>query len=178
MGLATVAEIGKERIRRVIARMKAEREGQLELEQPETPEDLGFRVFKLAPSHYRHWRDYDGDSLQALQGQLSAFQSPLVEGWVPADLRVEIMLQEGFPLDSQVVRAPTLPDNAVDVVASDACAHRLWVCLDARLAPETVAALARAETGLGPQDVFVCLDSALTDELKVRLDDRLNVKVI
>jgi len=50
MGLETIAEIGKERIRRVIKQMKAEGEGQLPVETRETPEDLGFKVFKLAPS--------------------------------------------------------------------------------------------------------------------------------
>ena len=43
----TIADIGKERIRRVIARMKQENEGQLPLlDTRETTEDLGFKVFK------------------------------------------------------------------------------------------------------------------------------------
>ena len=31
---------------------------------------------------------------------------------------------------------------------------------------------------MGAEDVFVCLDSALTDEAKVRLEDGRRVKVI
>jgi len=50
---ATIAEMGKERIRRVIARMKEEDEGKLEVE--ERDEDLGFKVFKLARSNYKVW---------------------------------------------------------------------------------------------------------------------------
>jgi len=52
-GYKTIADIGKERIRRVIARLKKEREEALPLaEKP----DLGFKVFKLRPSNFRMWR--------------------------------------------------------------------------------------------------------------------------
>jgi adenine-specific DNA-methyltransferase len=44
----TIAQIGKERIRRVIAKLKKENEGKLDLEERDTPEDRGFKVFKLA----------------------------------------------------------------------------------------------------------------------------------
>ena len=44
---------------------------------------------------------------------------------------------------------------------------------DERLAEATVERLALAD-----EDVFVCLDSAVTDEQRVRLADRFNVKVI
>ncbi|MBK9613264.1 hypothetical protein [Candidatus Amarobacter glycogenicus] len=52
-------------------------------------------------------------------------------------------------------------------------AHRLFVCLDAAVNEETIAALA-----MGADDVFICLDAALTDEAKVRLEDGRRVKVI
>jgi len=41
---STIAEIGKERIRRVITKMRAE-DGKLSQKIREKPEDLGFRVF-------------------------------------------------------------------------------------------------------------------------------------
>ena len=50
---------------------------------------------------------------------------------------------------------------------------RLVVCLDEGIAEEAVEGVA-----LGERDVFVCLDSALTDESKVRLADMGNVCVI
>lgn len=173
-GLWTVAEIGKERIRRVIARMKAKGVNP----ERETPEDLGFRVFKQVPSNYRRWRDYEGQSVSEYQSQLAGFTSPLVEGWDPIALRTEVMLAQGFPLDSRIARCDALPHNAVDVISHEWCEHRLWVCLDECLAPETVHALSTSAGGYEPEDVFVCLDSALSDEARARLDDRCHVVII
>jgi hypothetical protein len=63
--------------------------------------------------------------------------------------------------------------NTVTRVSSDLVAHRLFVCLDAAVHDETIAALP-----LGEEDIFICLDAALTDEAKVRLEDGRRVKVI
>ncbi len=53
--LRTIADIGRERIRRVIAKLKAEREGALDFSDPDSPEDLGFRAFRLDKSNFRQW---------------------------------------------------------------------------------------------------------------------------
>ena len=171
-GFATIADIGKERIRRVIQRLQAEDAGKL-LTGRDAAEDLGFRVYKLGRSHYKAWQDYDGDDLDALQTLFDRFESPLVEGWQPEALLVEVLLMEGFPLDSAVETLPAFTRNRVWRVSSDLVAHRLYVCLDERVHDETIAGLA-----LGPDDIFICLDSALTDEAKLRLEDGRRVKVI
>ncbi len=169
-----IAELAMERIRRVSARMKSEGAAP----ECDTPEDLGFRVYKQGPSNYRRWRDYEGDSVSDLQSRLAGFTSPLVEGWDPIALRTEVMLAQGFPLDSRIARCDALPHNAVDVISHEWCEHRLWVCLDEYLAPETVHALSTSAGGYKPEDVFVCLDSALSDEARARLDDRCHVVII
>ena len=58
----TIADIGKERIRRVIAKMQKENVGKMNLQDRETPEDLGFKVFKLARSNYKQWHADAGGS--------------------------------------------------------------------------------------------------------------------
>ena len=171
----TIADIGKERIRRVIAKMREEQAGKLDLKDREQPEDLGFKVYKLTRSHFRPWQPYQGESTAVVQQLFNQAESPLVERWQPAGLLVEIMLQEGFPLDSAVARQGEFAHNAVERVSSEFCEHRLFVCLDARIVPETAEALPGA---LRDQDVFVCLDQALTDEGKMRLADRCNLHVI
>lgn len=173
-GYNTIAEIGKERIRRVTARMQEEGANA----ERETPEDLGFRVFRQGPSNLKRWRDYAGQSVSEYQSALAGFTTPLVEGWDPVGLRTEVMLAQGFPLDSRIERCTTLPHNAVEIISHEWCEHRLWICLDARIAPATVEALPAAASGYRPQDVFVCLDSALSDEGRARLDDRANVVII
>ncbi|MDW8395611.1 MAG: site-specific DNA-methyltransferase [Anaerolineae bacterium] len=173
LGYRTVSDIGKERIRRVIARLQAERQSRLDLESDHSSEDLGFRVFKLGRSHYKAWQDYQGDDMEALQQCFDRFTSPLVEDWKPENLLVEVMLLEGFPLDSTVEPLSAFPYNKVWKVASESLAHRLYVCLDEQVHDETIAALR-----LDGDDLFVCLDSALSDEAKVRLLDGRSVKVI
>jgi adenine-specific DNA-methyltransferase len=51
----TIAEIGKERIRRVINKIQGEQEGKLDLDG-NGDRDLGFKVFKLKESNFKIWR--------------------------------------------------------------------------------------------------------------------------
>jgi adenine-specific DNA-methyltransferase len=170
-GFSTIAEIGKERIRRVIKRMQGEQ--QKLIPDRETPEDLGFRILKLGCSHFKAWRDFEGGDVAELQTLFDRFESPLVDGWQPDDLLVEVMLLQGFPLDSTVTPLAGYRHNHVLRVTSGLVAHELYVCLDERLHPATADTLA-----LGAEDVFVCLDSALDEETKLRLQDGRNVMVI
>jgi len=174
-GFATIADIGKERIRRVIAKMQAEREGQMDFNPDE---DLGFKVFKLQRSHFKEWQPVEPTTPQALDDLFSQHASPLVEGWEPQALLTEILLLEGFPLDSAVVPLDeTFPANTVWRVHHPEVGHELFVCLDETLAEDTVERL-KAGDLLRAEDIFICLDAALTDEAKVVLDDRLRLKVI
>ena len=172
----TIADIGKERIRRVIGRMKQEEAGKL-LSERETPADLGFKVFTLGRSHFKAWSaeaaQAQAEASGALPTLFDAAESPLVDNWQPDDLLVEILLQEGFPLDSRITVLEFYQQNWVWQVESEACAHRLFVCLDERLHAATIAGAARISNGL-----FICLDTALSDEEKLRLADQCRLKVI
>lgn len=170
MGMATVAEIGKERIRRVIKQLQA---AQTSLESRDAPEDLGFKVLKLAPSHFRAWSDYEGTDLQALQSLFDEQETPLEPGWTPDGLLTEVLLTEGFPLDSTADTRTEFTQNTIRCVASPACAHRLWVCFDNTVDPATLEAL-----DLPPGDIFVCLDAALDDNAKLRLTQAGSLKTI
>ena len=67
-GYANISDIGKERIRRVIKKIKKERdsqesEGQLPGLAEAQPEiDLGLKVFKLDRSNFKHWDGSDPDA--------------------------------------------------------------------------------------------------------------------
>lgn len=175
-GYDTIAKIGKERIRRVIAKMKKEGNGKSssKREKPEdlSCKDLGFKVFKLARSNFKAWQDYDGENIQELEKLLDQAETPLVEGWKEEDLLTEIMLQQGFPLDSKITPQSGFKQNKVQLIESEACGHRLFVCLDPKIKEDTIKLLE-----LSAEDVFVCRDSALTDQAKMRLADvcRLNI---
>jgi adenine-specific DNA-methyltransferase len=161
-GYKTISELGKERIRRVIKKMEKE----ALLHKSNMP-DMGFKVFKLASSHFKAWRDYTGNDLFELTSKLEEAKDPLSVGWKKNDLLTEIILQKGFPLDSKIERVFDNQSNDMISISSAFCEHKLFVCLDKRIEKETISRLS-----LNDKDVFICLDSALTDEQKLRLSDK------
>ena len=166
LGMKTVADVGKQRLRRLLKKMAKEK-------KVAPGEDRGFRVLRLARSHYRKWEDYEGDNINRLQMLFDEAERPLVDRWTAESLLTEVMLIEGFPLDSQVEAVRSLNKNAVARVSSNHCDHVLLACFDDKLHADTLKALE-----LDEQDVFVCLDSAVTDEVKLRVSDRCQLKTI
>jgi adenine-specific DNA-methyltransferase len=167
----TIAEISKERIRRVIAKLKTA--AQQQLRDKNNPEDLGFKVLKLTASNFQAWRDYEGDDLNTIHSLFDQQETPLVDGWTRENLLTEILLIEGFPLDSKAEPQPQFAANAVTRVTSPACGHALWTCFDETVRPATVNA-----DNLPEGDIFICLDSALDDNAKLRLTQAGILKTI
>lgn len=166
-GYKNIAEIGKERIRRVIKVIRKENKDKIK------DLDLGFRILKLERSNFKQWKDYDSKDLVELQKSFEDWQSPLLDDWKEENLLVEIMLQEGFPLDSAIQILKDHKKNKVVEVISEFCEHKLLVSLDKKIDEETITNL-----NLAGKDIFVCLDSALTDEQKIKLDDKGFLKTI
>jgi adenine-specific DNA-methyltransferase len=136
-------------------------------------EDLGFRAYRLARSNFKPWKTTAPAGIDDLQAAFDTFETPLVEGWQRRDLLTEILLMEGFPLDSAVAPQPAFAHNHVLLVTAGDLDHRLWICLDATIAPQTIAQL-----DLADKDLFICLDAALNDETKVQLSDAGAIHVI
>ncbi|MDP2791133.1 MAG: DNA methyltransferase [Rectinemataceae bacterium] len=172
-GYKTIAEIGKERIRRVIKKIKAEKAQ--ELSAGDEAPDLGFKVFKLARSNFKPWKDYHGDDVAAVESLFEDAVTPLASGWKdhPDALFTEILLLEGYPLDSAVKARAEFGANTIRDVSCPQHEKRLLVCLDEAISPETVRALT-----LRSDEIFVCLDSAINDSTKARLDDKGMIKTI
>lgn len=167
---ATIAEIGKERIRRTITKIKNQNAEQLNLS---VNSDIGFRCYQLVRSNFTDWQTYTHKDISQLELRFHQAETPLISNYQTANLIAEILLLQGFPLDSHIRLMPEYTNNHVEEVSSDFCQHRLYVCLDAAIQPDTVVAIR-----LRPEDVLVCLDSALSDEAKITLADRCNLKVI
>jgi len=189
--LTTIAEIGKERIRRVIKKLKDESKGKLDLKDRETPEDLGFRVFKLAESNYRSWKGVENKDDAAYAETMQLFTDPLVPGWKPINVIYEAALKEGYGLTSTIEQvypqiAPKNKDekesaqsaksadkNVVYLVTDADKGQSFRISLDDRLKAATVKALA-----LKKDDLFICRDAALTDEQAANLALQCNLKTI
>lgn len=139
----------------------------------DTDKVIGFISFELTRTNITEWKLYLGNDTSQLELRFGQTETPLVESWKPENLLVEIMLLQGFPLDSRIHHMPEFKKNDVKEVSSEYCQHRLYVCLDARVQPETAAAL-----HLRPEDILVFLDSALSDEAKIQLADQCNLQII
>ena len=172
-GYQTISEISKERIRRVIKKIKDEQAEKLDLSEGD-PQDLGFKVYKLDRSNLKIWKDYDGEDIQAVEQLLLDFQNPLGESLSEEKVVTELQLLEGFPLDSKIDQSDTFTQNKVLCVTSEHIEHRLFICLDNKLDIATVQDVQLLED----EDIFVCLDNALTDQEKMMLADGCNVKTI
>lgn len=171
----TIADIGKERIRRVIARMNEAKAGQLPLDTRDTPEDLGFRVFKLAPSHFQPWSGAAESEPAAYAQQMALFTDPLALGWTPEAVIYEIALKEGYSLNCRIatVGAHGSAPNTLFRVTDPDRDQSFTICLDPALHPDTVQALQ-----LTQDDLFICRDVALTDDLAANLALQCRLKTI
>ncbi len=172
----TISEITKERIRRAIKRIENKNQEYLKTISMEDQQKigLGFSVFELMESNLFDWEDVTENNPQLVLNLFNNFTDPLKPDWEIDGLMTEILLVEGFPLTSEVHLLEDLQSNQVYQVSADGfCDHQLFVCLDKMIDDNTLNLLP-----LGENDIFICLDSALSDELKVRLEDKFNIHVI
>ncbi len=156
-GYKTIAEITKERARRVIKQLNKEDAGKLDLIGAEK-RDRGFRVFKLAESNFKPWNAEAPKDAGGLTKQLELHVDHIREGRAQNDLFYEILLKSGFPLPT-ATESLTLTGKAVHSVAGAA----LLICLERELTLELVRAIAEKK----PERV-VCLDEGFAgnDQLK------------
>jgi adenine-specific DNA-methyltransferase len=171
-GFRTISEITAERIRRASKKIEAKIDAGLPLEQKP---DLGFKFYRLERSNFKAWSDYQGTSLDELRGLLQAqVSTAFIPDATKEGILTEILLLEGFPLDSSISQDESFERNTVWRVSSEFSEHRLFVTLDDEIWEETIT---NAEE-LEPNDIFICLDKALSDESKIRLSDVCRLKVI
>lgn len=155
--LPTIADITKERVRRVIKKLEAEDTGKLDLDG-KGKLDHGFRVFKLAESNFIGWDAGKSNNAAALDEQLALQVDHIRQKRTSDDLLFELLLKSGFPLTTPV-ETKTLAKKKVYAVAGGA----MLVCLEKELTLELIRAMADEK----PERV-VCLDAgfANNDQLK------------
>jgi adenine-specific DNA-methyltransferase len=141
----TIAEITKERVRRVIQKMNKKEAGQLALN---SKQDRGFRVFKLAESNFKGWDAQSPRDAQALAKQLELHIDHIRPGRTSEDVLYELLLKSGFPLTTPVEKIE-LERKTVYSVADGG----MLICLESKLTLEAIRAMAERK----PQRV-VCLD--------------------
>jgi adenine-specific DNA-methyltransferase len=191
---STIADIGKERIRRVIAKMKKEDAGKL-LTGREGKEDLGFKVFKLAESNYASWRGVAEPKPAGYVEQMKAFADTLVSGWKPDNVIYEVALKEaGYGLSCRIeeLSPPRHQDTKKSekgqkktTATDDGHGPRIFrvtdpdkeqfffICLDDKIRLADLRPL-----NLTREVLFVCRDKALDDEAAANLALQCRLKTI
>ena len=98
-GYKTIADISKERIRRVIKKIKEEQKEQLDLR--ESKQDLGFKVFKLCESNFKQWQP-KLKSVEELTEQMRLFINPINGNPTEDSISFELLLKSGLDLNSKI----------------------------------------------------------------------------
>jgi len=148
----TVAEITKERVRRVIKKLNDSNVNQLSSPAVEK-QDRGFKVFKLQSSNFKAWNTEQPKDDAALAKQLTLHADHLIDGRTQEDVLYELLLKSGFPLTTKVEKI-TLAEKTVFSVADG----MMLICLEKELTPEVIKAMAEKK----PERV-VCLDAGFAD---------------
>ena len=149
---STIAEITKERVRRVIKKLNEADKNQLALGQ-DKKQDRGFKVFKLQSSNFKAWNTEQPKDDAELVKQLTLHVDHLVAGRTQEDVLYELLLKSGFPLVTKVEKI-TLAGKSVFSVADG----MMLICLEKELTPEVIKAMAEKK----PERV-VCLDAGFAD---------------
>ncbi len=152
-GYLTIAEIGKERIRRVV--------NQIKQEDPDKAKamDLGFKVFKLDSSNIKVW---DG-SLDKLEQSLYDSIEPIKADRSQEDVLYEILLKYGLDL-ALPIEERAIEDQTVFNVGSGS----LFVCLGDNIGSAVAEAIGHWKEECSPEICRVVFkDGGFTDVEKV-----------
>jgi adenine-specific DNA-methyltransferase len=157
-GFATIADIAKERMRRVCTK-KDEREPQSQLSLMRVPANSqGFRVFKLDASNFKPWDGMQPEAPNDIAKQLELHVDHVLTGRSQEDILTELLLKSGFALSTKV-EAIQLAEKQVFSIEDGA----MLICLDDKLTSEVIKAMADKK----PSRV-ICLDAGFqgNDQLK------------
>jgi adenine-specific DNA-methyltransferase len=169
----TIADIGKERIRRVIERLKEESNGKLDLRDRESPEDLGFRVFKLAASNYKQWTREGINDAQSYIAQMEMFLNPLLAGWTAENVIYEVAIKEGYGLNCRIEKIESVKENTIYRVTDPDKEQKFLICLDDAIKLDALKPL-----NLAASDLFICRDVALDNTTGANLALQCRLKTI
>lgn len=165
----TIADITKERVRRVIKQLADADAEALKLDK-RPDQDRGFRVFKLAQSNFTEWDAGLDHNPEILKQQLDLHIDHTREGRTGEDILYEILLKSGFPLTT-LSEKKTLAGKTVFSVAHGA----LIICLEPELNLELIRAIADIKA-----ERVVCLDEGFAgnDQLKANAVQTFRTKGI
>ncbi|MBW2937532.1 site-specific DNA-methyltransferase [Aureisphaera sp. CAU 1614] len=157
-GFRNISDITVERIKRTISSEKIKD---------------GFRIKRLTISSYKKWQDVNSTDVNQVELALDEFaNSPLKPDWSKNKLLTEIQLLEGFPLDSKL-ETTNFGKNEVNQISHDHLETKLLICLDNKIEENLI-----SDLKLDSNTIFICLDTAISNQDKLRLSDKGLIKTI
>lgn len=142
-GFSTIAEIGKERIRRAAAKIKEE--------NPDYQGDLGFKVFKLDSTNIKPWElDFDLTE-QDLEDQISNIK----HGRKDVDVLYEVLLKYGLDLTLPITEHSVAGHKVFDIGMG-----ALVICLSDDITLDVVEGIAKLKDELKPEIMRVVFKDA------------------
>ena len=171
--LSNVSDIAKERIRCVIARIQHQDEARRPIEFHEEYNQLGFKVFKLSESNYRRWQDSTEKDFDSYIQEMALFNDPLLDNWRVEDIIYDVAIKEGYSLNCRIAPLQNICANTVYKVTDIDKGQAFKVCLDDMIEPGL-----SKELNLDIQDLFICRDVALNDEMAANLSLQCRLKTI
>lgn len=152
----TIADIGKERVRRVIKKIKEKKTEQFDFKGKNA--DLGFKVFKLTQSNFRVWEGVVDPQKEVVEKQLEMHVDHVNPKSSQDDILFELLLKAGFELTTKI-EAIVMAGKTVYSIEGGL----MLVCLEKELTKEVVKAMAEK----APSRV-ICLDKGFdgNDQLK------------
>ncbi len=167
-GFKTIADIAKERIRRVIKGYGDHK-----------PIDDGFKVFKLGKSNYSdNLFEYDSDKSaeendKAFKDYLNKAQKELFPAKInEPDIIYENVIKEGLSLNAKIEEVKIGKNKAYKVRDTE---RELYISLDEKLSVSAIEALTGKEY---KEKIFICFDGALDDSDKANLALNVRLKTI
>ena len=154
----TIADITKERVRRVIDKLNNEDENKIDFEDKVKNQDRGFKVFKLAESNFKTWESKIEGNVSEIGEQLQIHIDHIKQDRNQSDILYELILKSGFKLTEQITPKTILTKTIYSILDD-----QLMICLEEDINLEFIRALA----DLKPNRV-ICLDKSFSnkDELK------------
>jgi adenine-specific DNA-methyltransferase len=159
-GFRAISDISIRRIHLAAQELESASHDQLSMERPQ---DLGFRVYKLAETSFAKWRPGGSLEMTALEQHLFDLRESASDSATEADLLTEILIKQGYSLTESVKQVTVGGMNLLSVGEGLLLAY-----LDETVKPE-LAAL----TDIAAQEPsrFIILEDAFhgDDELKTNL---------
>jgi adenine-specific DNA-methyltransferase len=161
----TIADITKERVRRVLHQQDKETESRLDLQTDDQPRHrAGFRVFKLAPSNFKVWDAHTDEGVEGVERQMELAVNHIMPDRTAEDLFYEILMKSEYPLTAKVENF-----DAAGIPAFSVEDDSLIVCVERKVTAEAVAVIAKRS----PSKV-IFLDEAFSGNDQLKANAKMN----